>query len=92
MKTKSLINKLKKIGFQPARVSGGALSKSFYINGNTVLSFFDSCGEVSCLKTKPSDNHGDDNPYNSNCYNLYHDTMKGAVDALQTDLHGRYSQ
>lgn len=88
MKTKTLLNKIKRAGFEAQIEMHGPNKNLQVVNGNTSLSFYDQDGHVTSLKTRPSDNYGDDNPMNGNCYNFFHDSMKSAVHALVTDWHG----
>ena len=87
MKTKSLINKLKKAGFGD-QVKSPVHNRRYEVtNGNTLLWFHDQDGDAVAVGTKPSDNYGDDNPFNSNCYKTWHYTLKSAVDYLVNDKH-----
>jgi len=88
MKTKSILSKLKKTGLEIQTANNQIVVK----NGNTILSFWDQDGRVVCLKTKPADNYGDTNPFNSNCYNFFHSSMKDAVAKLVSDWHGRIKE
>jgi len=78
MKTKSILNAIKKTGLK-LEISGNTYSVT---NGNTLLRFHDQGGQAICLSTKPVDNHGDTNPFNSNCYTSYWSSMKVAIEQL----------
>lgn len=81
MKTKSLISKLKKTGLKIVESQVNGNTQFSVVGPVNTLYFWDSDGFVQCLKTRPTV-VTDTNPFNQNCYNWFHDSMKSAISAL----------
>jgi len=86
MRTKSIINAIKKAGIQ---VEYGEKNRIDAVNGNTVLTFYDQDGTAVCVHYSALNNCGDTNPWNSDCYTTFPKTLKRAIEALVSDAWGK---